>query len=436
MLLADEREVNIDFMIALDISKSMEDKLQVVKDYVINDIIGELVKIGDYLLIISFYGYTDEVASFVIESETDIIDAQQTVSQIIDTKPYTDIGNALDVLKLHADAQAGSGRDKFLILITDGEQYTHPESKYYSPDGSINHAMLENARTIAQEGWKIEVLDFSTSETTKNITEELSGTHTEVTTEGLTETELERGRIDANYSSEKIIIGQGGKGKILLTLTSQEYKEEQEIIIRDILLTIDSLTEKSVLDKQIEFTIQAEETKDLIIPIKLPADIKAGDYYGEVVFKFTSQVQFLPARQELSLHINSFIENYPWIIPVAIVLGILTILILFLVVRKLIKGRVTKFRLIVEKKSLKRIYTIKRGQKLFLNENFNTINIAPKKSKYSIAELMGTKGGIQLTVIKAEQLPSIKKAKANVLNDKITIFTENDREIHIQFSII
>jgi hypothetical protein len=62
---------------------------------------------------------------------------------------FTDIG-----MPGHPPHRGGKARGKWpgqhVLLITDGIQEAPPTSKYYS-DGSFNHALLENTKTIQKK---------------------------------------------------------------------------------------------------------------------------------------------------------------------------------------------------------------------------------------------------------------------------------------------
>ena len=70
-LLADTRTQNIDIMIALDKSLSMEHKIAAVKDWVNSYLMDQVVIPGDFLVIVAFYGKADVVVSQVIKDAAD-----------------------------------------------------------------------------------------------------------------------------------------------------------------------------------------------------------------------------------------------------------------------------------------------------------------------------------------------------------------------------
>ena len=62
-VLADTSKDNIDVVIALDKSLSMEHKVVAVKDWVNSFIIDQLLIKGDFLVVIAFYGKADLIIS-------------------------------------------------------------------------------------------------------------------------------------------------------------------------------------------------------------------------------------------------------------------------------------------------------------------------------------------------------------------------------------
>ena len=168
-------------MIALDKSLSMEHKIAAVKDWVNSYLMDQVVIPGDFLVIVAFYGKADVVVSQVIKDDADRAAVKKVVSGIRGNGRFTDIGNALDVLKAQIAEKEKDGRDKYVLLLTDGIQEAPPTSKYYSPDGKFNHEFLANTKTIQEKGWKVMILGIGTETAAKDLATTVSGSYTEIT---------------------------------------------------------------------------------------------------------------------------------------------------------------------------------------------------------------------------------------------------------------
>jgi len=243
---ADEREEPIDVIIALDKSKSMaeNDKIEAVKEYMNSYIIDELLIEGDFFLVVAFYGQTEIPISTTIQSDEDKERAKAIIAQMLGDGVYTDIGNALDVLGQQVEKYARPDRKKHLLLITDGIQEAPPDSKYYSPDGSFNHAFLENSKIIQKQGWKIHILGIGAGSAAKELAETLSGTYTEVEEEPSPEEIAEEtrdilGTIVITAQPQAKAFSRGGKSSLELRLESSGYDESKTIRIRRLSIQLD-----------------------------------------------------------------------------------------------------------------------------------------------------------------------------------------------------
>jgi Mg-chelatase subunit ChlD len=435
---ADERPP-IDIMMAVDVSNSMFEEIKAVKDYISNELLEKYVQVGDYLLIIMFYATTEVPVSLSIESEEDIQNAKQMVSGLQANHDWTDIGNALDVLKLHMDAKKDDQRDKFLIIITDGEQ-TAPWSKYTTPDSSVNHELLENAYTeIAREGWKVQFLVSGSSDMIKEMAEKISGTYTEISEEPTGEELAEKiqepgGMIKITSQPDKIIVTQEGEALLPLTVSSSGFTKAQSISVSNIMFYSEQAGEMNVLKSGYEISIQPDESNKIEIPLQFPTNLASGDYKGELVFSFGSQALFTPGRIETQVHVNTLFENYPWIIPVAILVVLILIALIIVLILMRSKARTLNFKLIVEEEPLKEgkeNFSIKIGQVLYLNESLDIFSIVTSKSPRSIAKLTGQQGAIKCEVLKEDQMPNTKKVKGNILGEKLEILTSSGKKMHI-----
>jgi hypothetical protein len=137
-LLADTRTENIDVVVALDRSLSMEKKVEAVKSYVSTYLIDQVLIPGDHFIVVAFYGKADVIISQAIVGDADKKAVKAVITKIRGNGRFTDIGNALDILQQQVTPIENDGRKKFILLLTDGIQEAPPTSKYYSKDGKSN----------------------------------------------------------------------------------------------------------------------------------------------------------------------------------------------------------------------------------------------------------------------------------------------------------
>ena len=79
---ADTRKENIDVIIALDKSLSMENKIGAVETWVNSFILDQLVVPGDFLTVIPFYGKTDPLISTEIKGDAELLALNDALDEL------------------------------------------------------------------------------------------------------------------------------------------------------------------------------------------------------------------------------------------------------------------------------------------------------------------------------------------------------------------
>ena len=237
-VLADTRKDNIDVIIALDKSLSMENKVGAVKSWVNSFIIDQLIIPGDYLNVIAFYGKADIIISQAIKDDVDRKAAKAVISQVRGNGRFTDIGNALDVVKAQLAEKEKDGRQKYVLLLTDGIQEAPPSSKYYSKNGTFNHEFLANTKTIMQKGWKVMILGIGIDTAAKDLAKELQGSYSEITNKLTPETITQKagtlfGMPIVEGPVNMSAIGADGTGHVAFTLRPSGLTGDIRITVSD-----------------------------------------------------------------------------------------------------------------------------------------------------------------------------------------------------------
>ncbi len=333
-LSADERSKNIDVYLVLDKSLSMVEEISSVKAYTVDKLVKNLLIPGDTYTLITFYGKAGVVFSERVNSKKEEAKLEKIIESIRADGHFTDIGNALDVLKRTLLQKSTSNRRKYVLLITDGKQEAPPRSKYYSPDHTFNHEFLNNVKIIQKKGWKIEILGIGTESAAKELAKELSGNYAEVprnaTPEQIAETVgdfLGTVRLNGTCALEKV--SRKGDAVLVFTLASQGYKKEVSLTIDSIGLKAAGISRKSIISDPVTLSIPPESEKQIRIHVNVP--VKKEGYNAEITFKFSSDSTFLPSVQ------NVFIRkavNYALVLYSIIVLIIIGVVIFIITHRR------------------------------------------------------------------------------------------------------
>jgi len=391
---SDERKENIDVFVVLDKSLSMEEEIEAVKSYVEESIVENILIPGDFFMLIAFYGQAEKMIIQDMSDEEIRGDFKNKIASIAADGRFTDIGNALDTLRQALKEYEHPDRRQYLLLITDGIQEAPPESKYYSEDGSFNHAFLENTRIIQKEGWKIHILGIGMATAAKEIAEQLSGEYTEIAEEPTKELLEEKtkdflGRIEVVETPRFDSVKSNGSSSLRFVLQSVYYEEDVRITITDAVLKTSDLGTIQLVPKPVEIVINPENPADVSIPVLFPGNPESGEYSGEIYFSFSGDSSFSPAVFAVDFSVkNYFMSNIFWILPVIIIAAAGIILMIIFLSKGTGRKKVIKFRILQDNRPLQREpYSLREGEFLFIFEEKGTFKTSEDKPEKNHAHL-------------------------------------------------
>jgi Mg-chelatase subunit ChlD len=440
MVQADDRTEPVDILVALDKSLSMEEEIDAVKNYVNTQIVDNLLQNGDFFLIVAFYGKTNIIVSDFIQGKENKEEIKSIVSSIQADGRFTDIGNALDKLKEQVEKYSSDTRRKTLLLITDGKHEPPPESAYYSKDGSYSHEYLKVTSETQKAGWKIIVIGLG-QESAKELAEALSAEYAEAS-EGPSAEELKKlipdltGTLKVVGETDFSPVKHRNNATLTLRLETSLFSDPPILGVKSIRLDADGYSQANILPELFETRLPAEGETEIKLNLKLDGTLPPGSYEGKITFNFSSKDHF---EEELttSFRVNSFLQNYPWVLPVGILLLILLILLIIFLLRKIVRGRKVVFRMLVEEKPLRKgrdTFVARLGKDIFIKESMDVLDIAEKKTSNSIAKLTLTDSGLRMTFIESGRFPGLKTAPRNVLESSCIIRTESGKDYHVKFT--
>ncbi len=435
ILAADDRTEPIDVMLALDKSLSMEEEIQAVKEYVDGYIIDQLLIPGDFFLVVAFYGETKVPIAMTIDGPEDKEKARQAIDDLLADGRFTDIGNALDVLQKEVEKYGHPGRRKYLLLMTDGIQEAPPDSKYWSPDGTFNHAFLQNAKVIQKKGWKIHILGIGTEQTAKELAQELSGEYTEVPQGATEEQMIEQTRnllstLDLTGPVEMRPVGLGGRSRLQLSVESKGYSEPKNIRIRQVMLAVPDHEPMQILPEPAEITVSPQSVEPVAFPVRVQG-FSPGDYEGSLQFMFDGE-GFIPVVTTVQFHVKSFFASaWPFLLVGLLVLVALVILLARLI-SALSRPRL-RFRLVVQGEQ-QEPQTLREGQAMFLEESEGTVGVSVNRSPQSIARLALVQNGIRMSLLKLEKFPKMTEVPRNILDMEFRVRLEGKKDLTVQLA--
>ena len=145
-------------IVVLDTSKSIEPHFKTIQDVLINTLITKRLDIGDYYVLIEFYGQANIIYSGQIFRQEDIAVITDYLRRLKADKAYTDIGASLklaldEIVKLRAEEY--NLYEPVVLYISDGNHEPPPQSPYYKMtiDQIFNDAFIGDRELY--HGWYI-----------------------------------------------------------------------------------------------------------------------------------------------------------------------------------------------------------------------------------------------------------------------------------------
>jgi Mg-chelatase subunit ChlD len=436
-LFADVRKQNIDIMVALDKSLSMQNKVVAVEDWVNSFLIDQIAVPGDFFDVIVFYGKADVVISQTIKNDADKAAIKKIISGIRGNGRFTDIGNALDVLKSQLATKENDGRDKYVLLLTDGIQEAPPTSKYYSPDGKFNHEFLANTKTIQEKGWKIMILGIGTETAAKDLATTLSGSYTEITgkvsTNALAQSASELfGAPTLQGPVQVAPVSSDGSSSILFTLKPSGTPGSSSVTVNRIDARINGGSSSSILTTPLSITIKKGTEQAAKIPVRFPAGLPEGSNAATLAFSFPPGQGFVPSNVDVSFRVKGWMENNTLPLGVGVVLIIAIIVALVLLLRRL-PGGSQSFLVLVDHSPLsKSPVNLASGHDLFLNELKGDFSLISKRNARSLVRFFVKDKKVGMGVLKADRFPKLEEVPAEVRGESFVLRTESGRKLDLE----
>jgi Mg-chelatase subunit ChlD len=437
-VLADTRKENIDVIIALDKSLSMEVKVDAVKTWVNSFIIDQLLIPGDLLNVVAFYGKADVIISQTIRDDADKKAAKAIISGIRGNGRFTDIGNALDVVKAQLADKEKDGREKYVLLLTDGIQEAPPTSKYYSKGGTFNHEFLANTKTIQQKGWKVMILGIGTDTAAKDLAKELQGSYSEITKtltpESITQkagTLFGMPSIDGPVNVDPIPVN--GASRVTFNLKPTGLAGDMRITVSGLSAQAGSRTVPGLLPGPVTIVVRKEGTTSVSLPVLVPPVLQPGTTAGTLTFAFGSTERFSPAQAPVSLRVMGWVQSNVLFLAVVLALLLLVAAAIAYLVWRLTRGRPMRFGILVDESPLEGgVISLRAGKDLFLNETSSVFSTAPRRTGKSIARFSVKDGRLVLGVLKQDRFPKLKEVPPDARGKSFILRSESGKTLTLK----
>jgi Mg-chelatase subunit ChlD len=437
-VVADVRKDNIDVIIALDKSLSMENKIGGVREWVNSSIIDQLLIPGDTLVVVAFYGKADVIISHTVKDDADKKALQAIISKIRGNGRFTDIGNALDVVRAQVTDRQSDGREKYILLLTDGIQEAPPSSKYYTKDGKFNHEFLANTKTIQEKGWKIMILGIGTDTAAKDLAHELKGTYNEVTESATAGSLAETtgaffGTITAEGGVRVGGVSADGSSKLALTLKASGLTNDASITLDSVTARIGNREIPNVLPAPFKFGVKKEGPTHVSVPLRFPTDLPQGPATGALTFSFGSGAAFSPAEANVSFVVNNWLQNNLILLICAAVIVLLLVAFLAIVIWRLTRGKPLQFALTIDGETVgEDPVSLSAGHEMYLNENAGVFSLVAHRNAKSLARFTVKDAKLLLGVLKEDRFPKLKEVPPDARGHTFVVRSEKGGNLSLK----
>ena len=430
-ILADTRKSNIDVVIALDKSLSMESKIGAVESWVNTSIVDQLLIPGDYLIVVEFYGKADVIISQQITDDADKLALKKSIAGIRGNGAFTDIGNALDVVKAQVAARESDGREKYVLLLTDGIQEAPATSKYYSKNGQFNHEFLTNTKTIQEKGWKVMILGIGTDTAAKDLAKELQGSYNEITNVGAMDQQAGSlfATVEMKGPASVGPIMADGRSHVAFTLTSTGLKDDTKITVSAIEARLGTTPAPMVRNTPFTFTVKKTGPTAVSIPLAFPS-VPQGNLSGTIFFTFGPGQSFSPAEPSVTFTVAGWIQNNLIIAIGAVVLLLILIAAVIYLIWRLTAGKPVRFGVLIQDKPITGAPASLHGRsELFLTEARGAFALVPHRTGKSLARFSLKDGKILLGLLKKDRFPKITDVPPDARGKSFALRTEDGKTV-------
>lgn len=326
---SDIRTSNINLMLVLDVSGSMNKYFYEVQKY-INDIIFNNILIdGDYLSFSTFGTYIDNKIDKKLRLPDDYSLLSSAIFSSQPNQNYTDIGLALENIDNKINGNTLPHEKTIIFFITDGINIPSPQSKYYGVDIYAKGA-FQSYEKIKSGNYKVMLLSIGEKTAAKDLTDPLGGEYIEVSINLNSEM---LNKIIADFlatiemiAPKQVELRKGKKFNLNIAFLSN-YSTMKEINIENIDIKIETLETK--INKYLaDFKIEPYNQSIQSYNILLPKNIKEGEYKVDINFLIKNNVVSKSTQNSFLIVKKGFNFLFLMILMIILIISIIIILVI------------------------------------------------------------------------------------------------------------
>jgi Mg-chelatase subunit ChlD len=202
-----------DLCVILDVSGSMneERKFNNVQKYLEEEVINDLLQIGDTFTLITFGDSAAERFSRSVDSGAAKDALLEDLRKLEADDDYTDIGTAMEKLAELLERRGEPGVRQLILFITDGKNTPPPQSPYAGKDLALDERFLAIGEKISRGGWFLYVIGIGSGTDAEKIAQSVEGSVYQSTDAELSDLRLDSyvAQVDAEAANREAAAGEG-----------------------------------------------------------------------------------------------------------------------------------------------------------------------------------------------------------------------------------
>ncbi|MFP4563642.1 MAG: vWA domain-containing protein [Spirochaetia bacterium] len=336
----------LDMIVLLDISESVFPIFDELVGHLIQDTLTNHLRVGDYFHLITFADSPKIEVSQKIESGDQ---AEEIVTHLLLLQPlgkYTDLIAAMKYL-FHYTGDLPNGRDKIILVLTDGIHDPPPGSPFNRREDEVTEELAKTTERIRSRGWDVRIMVLPAVDR-----KDEAGNNTDlldVLSESLAVSQVEYPETVEDDIANKAF----GHPRVAVPGEIERINRNDEIPLEvtnysdeTIYIKLRSLlvNSENVLVNSPDAVLESESTERLKARVRLPDSIPGGRRILEIEPEFSDGTRFSPETLTVTVNIEEGIlrnrgkglMNFVYVILGLIGAGGITFLVIKL--RNIIEG--------------------------------------------------------------------------------------------------
>jgi Mg-chelatase subunit ChlD len=310
----------IDVVVMVDVSESMFPVFDDVVNYLLRDLLENRLHQGDSFHLLSFADSPEKEVQIAIEETSDLTDAIDRILLLKALGQYTDLIAAVDFLYDYTRSIPEQNK-KLILLLTDGIHDPPPGSPNRLDSGDVLARLMESSEKIKREGWDVHILRMPGETESGGSAEEagaagqdlLEKLSEQLETDVLAYDEVEKESLTDQLTGFSTLRFPEPLGRVRRRFKATFHITNHSAKSLEYTLVEILSNGRTLLRSSVAVTVPANQSADLVAPMRLPDGFPAGKQSLPVELAFAEPVgRISPLQGELEFVYGL---SFNWRIP-------------------------------------------------------------------------------------------------------------------------